>query len=78
MTRTIRAIYEKGVFRPEVAVRLADGTSVERTVHADEKPTLSNDMLNSLLDEIAALPLEGRREGFSGEDHDNLYEGDRR
>lgn len=71
MTKVL-AIYDKGVFRPTQPVEMADGAQVELTIHesvaADESPPLID-----VLEEIARLPMEGGKDGFSGADHDRHF-----
>jgi len=76
MTKTISAVYQGGVFRPEEPVAITEGSRVELTVHAEEPaqtPPPGN-IADALL-EIAALPLEGPQDGFSGADHDKVLYG---
>jgi len=71
MTTKVHAIYRNGVFLPSAAPPVAVGTEVELTVTAGGV----RDSLVDALDEIARLPAEGPRDGFSGADHDQvLYE----
>jgi predicted DNA-binding antitoxin AbrB/MazE fold protein len=76
MTRTIQAVYEGGVFKPREPVALQEGAAVELTVHADPAfvPADPAKVLH-FLEEIAALPLEGPNDGFSGADHDKILYG---
>jgi predicted DNA-binding antitoxin AbrB/MazE fold protein len=76
MTKTIQAIYEGGVFKPREAVALEEGAAVELTVRA-EPPFVPADAAAVLrfVEEIAALPLEGPDDGFSGADHDKILYG---
>ena len=76
MTKSIQAIYQGGVFKPSEPVALADGTAVELIVHSDaEAGAASADAVRALVEEMAALPLEGPDDGFSGADHDKVLYG---
>ena len=70
MSHTIPAIFENGVFRPLEKVELDNGEEVEVILldKADTGPQKSRDILA----EIAALPMEGNTNGFSGADHDQI------
>jgi predicted DNA-binding antitoxin AbrB/MazE fold protein len=71
MTITLQAIYEQGVLRLMQPINLPEGTPVEvivtsRDFNQEEKTPAD------ILAEIAALPLEGTQENFSGHDHDKI------
>lgn len=70
MSHTIAAIYENGVFRPLERVDLDNGEKVEVILldRADASPQKSREILSA----IAALPMEGNSNGFSGKDHDDI------
>ena len=71
MTTKIHAVFERGVFRPTDPIVLADGAVVELIVSTgiDPKSPLG---LTAIMAEIAALPVEGVDDRFSGADHDAL------
>jgi predicted DNA-binding antitoxin AbrB/MazE fold protein len=74
MTITVEAIYEKGALRLKEPVSLQEGAHVEVIVITRE-PSPGNATAADILADIAALPLEGDGEEFSGRDHDRvLYE----
>jgi predicted DNA-binding antitoxin AbrB/MazE fold protein len=77
MTKTIQAIYEGGVFKPREPVALDEGAAVELTVRADP-PFVPADpaAVLKLVEEMAAMPLHGPDDGFSGADHDKVLYGD--
>jgi predicted DNA-binding antitoxin AbrB/MazE fold protein len=76
MTNRIRAIYERGVFRPTEPVALKDGSRVDLEFEVPTPPPDAKELAAALA-EIAALPVEGPDDGFSGADHDKLlYGGD--
>ena len=74
MTITLEAVYENGVFRPTQPISLAEGTRVEVVVTANE-PGSQPRSPAEILAEIAALPIEGGGEEFSGRDHDRILYG---
>jgi predicted DNA-binding antitoxin AbrB/MazE fold protein len=76
MTKTIQATYQGGVLRPAEPLPIAEGSTVELTVHAAD-PSLRPPAtpLKNALAEIAALPVEGLNDGFSGADHDKVLYG---
>ena len=77
MTKTVTATYENGLLRPAEPLPLKEGEQVEVTVTTPED-SRRHQALVAALNEIAALPLEGPNDGFSGADHDKvLYGGER-
>jgi predicted DNA-binding antitoxin AbrB/MazE fold protein len=68
MATSIEAVYEGGVLRPVQPLELPEGTHVEVLVIARARPGSKTPA--ELIAEIAALPLEGKTDPFSGEDHD--------
>ena len=77
MTKVIQAVYEGGVFKPSEPVGIDEGTRVELTVSADDPgPARPPQAIVASLLEIAAMPLEGPRDGFSGADHDKVLYSD--
>ncbi|MDT5124287.1 MAG: hypothetical protein QOC96_3769 [Acidobacteriota bacterium] len=74
MTTTVEAIYEQGVLRLKEPLLLEEGAHVEVIITTRE-PVSGNRAAAEILADIAALPLEGDSEEFSGRDHDQiLYE----
>ncbi|BAI92530.1 MULTISPECIES: antitoxin family protein [Limnospira] len=71
MTFTLPAIYEQGMLRLLQPVDLPEGTSVQVIISANDS-TQENKNPAHILAQIAALPLEGDRENFSGCDHDRI------
>jgi predicted DNA-binding antitoxin AbrB/MazE fold protein len=71
MTKEIEAIYERGVIRPVKPLELPEGSRLEVIVITHEKPR-ENGNAASILTEIAALPLEGVSDTFSGREHDSV------
>ncbi len=69
MSQTISAIFENGVIRPLEPVKLVNGEEVEvLLLDKAHDPTASRKLLAG----IAKLPIEGKADKFSGEDHDRL------
>lgn len=71
MTITIQAIYEHGVLRPTEPISLVEGTRVEVIVVTKESQPVEKTPAE-ILAEIAAMPLEGSTDEFSGRDHDTI------
>ena len=71
MTKQIEAIFERGVLHPVKPIDVPEGERVQlivitrRDTHHDGNATAS-------LAEIAALPIEGQSDAFSGRDHDTV------
>ena len=76
MTRTIEAIYERGVLRLKEPVALADGTIVEVTITTSD-PSGEHKTPAEILSAIASLPVEGDGQPFSGRDHDQILYGEK-
>lgn len=74
MSTTVEAIYEQGVLRLMQPVTLAEGARVEVIIITPE-PATEQETPADILTRIAALPLEGDDEGFSGRDHDEILYG---
>jgi len=71
MTKEIEAIYENGIIRPVKPLELPEGSRLDVIVISHEKPR-TNGNAASILAEIAALPLVGASDDFSGRDHDSI------
>lgn len=74
MSKTISAIYENGVLRPEKPLEVSEGAKVEIIIVVSENKKRQKSPAE-LLAEIAALPLEAKGEKFSGRDHDRILYG---
>jgi predicted DNA-binding antitoxin AbrB/MazE fold protein len=83
MSQTITAVFAAGVFRPLEPVDLAEGTQVEVQV---PPPALLAELppaelasqqiaIDKFLAKMESLPGEGRDDGFSGRDHDQILYG---
>ena len=70
MSHTNPAIYENGVIRPLEQIELTNGEEVE-VILLKKKHTTPRKWAK-ILSEIAALPIEGDTDEFSGEDHDRV------
>jgi len=75
MNRTVNAIFENGVFRPTEPVALSDGAHVEITVHTSETVAEHGVSAAGMLARLAALPIEGDADPFSGAEHDAILYG---
>jgi predicted DNA-binding antitoxin AbrB/MazE fold protein len=71
MTKEIEAIYEHGIIRPVKPLELPEGSRLDVIVIIHEKPRINGNAA-SILAEIAALPLEGASDAFSGREHDSI------
>lgn len=71
MTFTSPAIYQQGMLQLMQPIDLPEGTSVKVIITVDDS-TQESENLADVLAQIAALPLEGDRENFSGRDHDRI------
>ena len=73
MTITCNAIYEQGVLRPAQPLDLQEGAEVEIVVMPKQaQEPLSGKALYEAVMKGAALPMEGKDDGFSGRDHDEV------
>jgi predicted DNA-binding antitoxin AbrB/MazE fold protein len=70
MTITTEAIYEQGVLKLSQPIPLAEGARVEIIVIPTK--ISENYASGKILAKIAALPLEGKSDEFSGQDHDKV------
>ena len=76
MTKTVQAVYEGGVFKPREPLTLEEGAAVELTVRAESPaPGISPEAILDLVEEVAALPIQGATDAFSGADHDKILYG---
>ena len=76
MTERVSAVYDHGVLRLKEPLALADGAEVEVIILAPN----AADPLQApadVLAAIAALPIEGDTQPFSGRDHDRILYGKR-
>ena len=71
MTKQIEAVYENGVLRPVHPINVPEGEHLQLIV-ITRNEAQHNGNAAALLAEIAALPIEGDSDAFSGRDHDTL------
>lgn len=71
MTRTIKAVFEHGIFRPVEPIALAEGQSVDIKV-PDERVYPSAQVVLQTLLEIAAIPEFPPDDGLTSVDHDKI------
>ena len=71
MTKQVEAIYEQGRLRPLEPLELPEGARL-RVVLITEDDAGGPKAPADILSEIAALPLEGSAEPFSGREHDSV------
>ncbi|MCA1593572.1 MAG: antitoxin family protein [Acidobacteria bacterium] len=75
MSKQISAIYEDGVIRPLEPPGLTEGEELDVVLLPRRKQRAKS--AAQILAEIAALPLEGQQDAFSGVEHDSvLYKED--
>ena len=71
MKVTLEAIYEQGVLRLSQPIPLAEGTHVQVMLVSPEIESEPKSP-SQILREIAAMPLQGKDDEFSGRDHDKI------
>jgi len=71
MTKEIEAVYEQGLIRPLQPLDLPEGSRLDVIVITHEEPCTTTKAVEILAD-IAALPLEGSTDAFSGREHDSI------
>ena len=74
MSQTISAVYENGTLILDKPLAIPNGTKVEILV-LPPKNKKREQTPAELLAEIAALPMEGKTDKFSGRDHDKVLYG---
>jgi predicted DNA-binding antitoxin AbrB/MazE fold protein len=77
MTKQIEAVYENGVLRPVQPIELPEGERLDLILITRDATHPTNGTAAKSLAEIAALPLEGPSDGFSGREHDQILYPDR-
>ena len=87
MSHDIRAIFDKGVFRPLEPLDLPDGTCVHLRVDEEMREIAKDGQvdpaelkqqqlaLQAMLREVDRLPQTAKRDGLSGRDHDYILYG---
>lgn len=76
MSQTISAVYQKGVLILDKPLAVSEGSKVEIVVIAKEQKQKRTPA--QILAELAALPIEGKTDKFSGRDHDKVLYGEDR
>jgi predicted DNA-binding antitoxin AbrB/MazE fold protein len=71
MTKQVEAVYEQGRLRPLEPLELPEGARL-RVVLITEDDADGQKAPADILSEIAALPLKGSAELFSGREHDSV------
>jgi predicted DNA-binding antitoxin AbrB/MazE fold protein len=71
MTKEIEAVYEHGLIRPLQPLDLPEGARLDVIVITHDQHK-ANGNAAEILAEIAALPLEGSNDAFSGSEHDSI------
>jgi len=71
MTKEIEAVYEQGLIRPLQPLDLPEGSRLDVIVITHEEPRTTNKAAE-MIAEIAALPMEGSTDEFSGRKHDSI------
>ena len=87
MSHDIRAVFDKGVFRPLEPLDLPDGTCVQLRVDEEMREIAKEGQidpaelkqqqlaLQAMLREVERLPQTAKRDGLSGRDHDYILYG---
>jgi predicted DNA-binding antitoxin AbrB/MazE fold protein len=68
----IQAVFESGLIRPLEPVELPEGELIEVIVLQRKEKADGEQTPVQILARIAALPLEGATDNFSGQDHDRI------
>ncbi len=68
----IQAVFESGVIRPLEPIELPEGELIEVIVLPRNGKEIAEATPAEILSRIAALPLEGGTDNFSGQDHDRI------
>ena len=76
MSEMIKAVYENGTLVLEEPLKITNGSKVE--VLIVENGQSNKQSAAEILAEIAALPIEGKTDPFSGRDHDTILYGEGR
>lgn len=71
MNKEIEAVYEHGLIRPLQPLDLPEGARLDVIVITHDQHK-TNGNAAEILAEIAALPLEGSNDAFSGSEHDSI------
>ncbi len=72
MNQRIKAVYENGTLVLDKPLAISNGSKVEIVVVADTRDGEMPGFVAKRLAEIAAMPVQGDEEKFSGRDHDRI------
>ncbi len=72
MSKQIEAVYENGVLRPVQPIELPEGERLHLILITQEAEQPTNHKAAEVLAEVAAMPMEGASDAFSGRDHDSV------
>ena len=75
MSQTVSAVYENGTLILDEPLAVSNGVKVE-VIIVPPKNILSEKTPAEILAELAALPIEGKTDKFSGRDHDKILYGE--
>ncbi len=75
MSQTISAVYENGTLILDEPLAVSNGVKVEIIV-VPPKKQVQEKTPAEILAELAALPIEGKTDKFSGRDHDKILYGE--
>jgi predicted DNA-binding antitoxin AbrB/MazE fold protein len=80
MSHEVDAVYNNGTFVPVTPIAIPEGTQVRLRVEEKQSLEPASKMMTQaefkeFLQMMAALPLEGPDDGFSGADHDKILYG---
>lgn len=75
MSQTVSAVYENGTLILDEPLAVSEGVKVEVIVLLP-KDKRQEKTPAEILSELAALPMEGKTDPFSGSDHDKILYGE--
>lgn len=75
MSQTISAVYENGTLILDEPLAVSNGVKVEIIVISPKEQTPEKTPAE-ILAGLAALPIEGKTDKFSGRDHDKILYGE--
>lgn len=74
-SETLKAVYWNGTLVLDKPLSITNGDEVEVVVISDDRPKFNGRRVAERLADIAALPLDGESDPFSGRDHDRILYG---
>lgn len=75
MSQTVSAVYENGTLILDEPLAVSEGVKIEVLVFLP-KDKKQEKTPAEILSELAALPIEGKTDSFSGSDHDKTLYGE--